>query len=130
VTILGEAYLLAGRLADAIQRAERALVLSRDCKERGDQAWALRLLGAIATHGHPPSVTLADTHYRQALTWAKALGYARSRPIAMPASVPCIPTTGHWERDHTELSTVIALYRAMAMTFWLPRTEAVLVQVL
>ena len=32
---------------------------------------------------------------------------------------------GKVEQAHTELATAIALYRAMAMTFWLP--EAVLV---
>ena len=35
-------------------------------------------------------------------------------------------TTGHWEQACTELAAAIALYRAMAMTFWLPRTEATL----
>ncbi len=35
-------------------------------------------------------------------------------------------TTGHWEQARTELSAAITLYRAMAMTFWLPQTEATL----
>ena len=39
-------------------------------------------------------------------------------------------TTGRWEQARTALSAAIALYRAMAMTFWLPRTEATLAQVL
>jgi tetratricopeptide (TPR) repeat protein len=71
---LGEAYLLAGRRENASQLAERALVLARDRKERGDQAWALRLLGAIALHGTPPDVALAETHYRPALALAEELG--------------------------------------------------------
>ena len=32
---------------------------------------------------------------------------------------------GHREQAHAELSTAIELYRAMAMTFWLPQAEAV-----
>jgi len=30
--------------------------------------------------------------------------------------------------DQSELSTAIAMYRTMEMTFWLPQAEAVLVQ--
>src|SRR5712691_10389249 len=37
--------------------------------------------------------------------------------------------TGQQEQAHAELSTAIALYRAMDMTFWLPETEADLAQV-
>ena len=37
--------------------------------------------------------------------------------------------TGQREPARTALSTAIALYRAMDMTFWLPQTEAALVQV-
>jgi hypothetical protein len=33
------------------------------------------------------------------------------------------------EQARAELSTAIALYRAMAMTFWLPRAEAALTQI-
>jgi hypothetical protein len=38
-------------------------------------------------------------------------------------------TTGQRAQACTELSTAIALYRAMDMTFWLPQTEAALAQV-
>ena len=38
-------------------------------------------------------------------------------------------TTGQREQARTALSTAIALYRAMDMTFWLPETEAALAQV-
>ena len=53
---LGEAYLLAGRLEDAHQQAGDALHLSRDLKQRGYEAHALRLLGEIAAHRGPPEV--------------------------------------------------------------------------
>ena len=39
------------------------------------------------------------------------------------------PGTGQQELACTALSTAIALYRAMEMTFWLPQTEAALAQV-
>ena len=37
--------------------------------------------------------------------------------------------TGQPEQARPELSTAIALYRAMDMTFWLPQAEAALAQV-
>jgi len=45
---LGEAYLLAGHWDDAVAVAQRALDLAHRQKERGNEAWVLRLLGAIA----------------------------------------------------------------------------------
>ena len=38
-------------------------------------------------------------------------------------------TTGQCEQARAALSTAIAMYRAMDMTFWLPQTEAALAQV-
>jgi hypothetical protein len=36
---------------------------------------------------------------------------------------------GQREPARTKLSTAMEMYRSMAMTFWLPRTEAALAQV-
>ena len=38
-------------------------------------------------------------------------------------------TLGQQEQACAELSTVIEMYRAMDMTFWLPQTEAALARV-
>jgi hypothetical protein len=38
-------------------------------------------------------------------------------------------TTGQREQARAELSLAIELYKATAMTFWLPQAEAVLIQV-
>ena len=38
-------------------------------------------------------------------------------------------TAGRAEQARAELSTALAMYQAMAMTFWLPQTEAALAQV-
>jgi DNA-binding NtrC family response regulator/tetratricopeptide (TPR) repeat protein/class 3 adenylate cyclase len=127
---LGEGYLLAGRVEDAHRLAERLLALSRDRKERGNQAWALWLLGEIAAQRQPPDTEQAEAHYRQALALAEELGM---RPLVAHchAGLGTLYTmTGPWEQAHTELATAIALYRAMAMTFWLQQAEATLAQVL
>src|SRR5262249_2751475 len=74
VGYVSEAYLLAGRMQEAVQLAGRALDLARAQKERGHEAWTLRLLGEIAAHQDPPEVEPAANHYRQALALAEALG--------------------------------------------------------
>jgi tetratricopeptide (TPR) repeat protein len=126
---LGKAHLLAGRFEDAQALAERALALARERQERSDQAYALRLLGEIAAHRAPPDVDAATAHYRQALALADELGM---RPLAAHCHLGLgmlYVKLGRGEPAHTALSTAIALYRAMDMTFWLPQAEAALARV-
>jgi tetratricopeptide (TPR) repeat protein len=126
---LGEAYLWISHLNDALQLAERVLTLSCGRKERGNQAWALRLLGAIAMHREPPEADQAEGHYRQALTLAEALGM---RPLQAHCHLGLgrlYMQVDQLEQARVELSTAIALYRAMEMTFWLNRAEAALASV-
>ena len=70
---LGEVYLSASRMDEAITQALGALELSRTHKERGNEAWALRLLGAIALHDPRSDVEPAEDYYRQALALAEEL---------------------------------------------------------
>jgi tetratricopeptide (TPR) repeat protein len=129
VGYVSEAYLLAGRMEEAVQLAGRALALSRDHKERGYQAWALRLLGEIAAHQDPPEIEPAANHYQQALALAEELGM---RPLVAHCHLglgTLYAKTGQGEQARAELSTAIAMYRAMAMAFWLPQAEGALAQV-
>jgi DNA-binding NtrC family response regulator/tetratricopeptide (TPR) repeat protein len=71
---LGEAYLHAHRASDALAVAHRALQLCREHKERGYEAWALRLLGDIAAQADPLDRSQAEASYRDALTLAERLG--------------------------------------------------------
>ena len=129
VGYVSEAYLLAGRMQEAVQLAGRALDLSRAHKERGHEAWALRLLGEIAAHQAPPEIEPAKNHYRQALALAEELGM---RPLVAHCHLglgTLYAKTGQQEQARAELSTASEMYRAMEMTFWLPQTEAALAQV-
>jgi tetratricopeptide (TPR) repeat protein len=124
-----EAYLLAGRMQEAVQLAGRALDLSRAHKERGYQAWALRLLGEIAAHQVPPEVEPAAHHYHQALALAEELGM---RPLVAHCYLglgTLYAKTGQREQARAALSTAIEMYRAMEMAFWLPQAETALAQV-
>jgi tetratricopeptide (TPR) repeat protein len=129
VTYLGEVYLLARRIDDAMRHAAHALELAHAYKERGHQGWALRLLGEIAAHLIPPDFDQAATHYCQALVLADELGM---RPLLAHCHLglgTLYAKVGRQEQARTELSLAIELYRSMAMTFWLPQAEATLAQV-
>ena len=121
--------MMASRLEEAHALAEQALALTRAHQERGHQAYALCLLGEIHTHHHPPQVEPAAAHYRRALALAEELGMRPLQAHCHRGLGTLYVTTGQREQARAELSTAIALYRAMDMTFWLPRTGTALAQV-
>ena len=87
-------------------------------------AFALRLLGVIATHRTPPEVGEAEADYRQALALAESLGM---RPLQAHCHLglgTLYAKAVMRDQARAELSTAIELYRAMEMTFWLPQAEA------
>jgi len=126
---LGEAQLLAGRREDAHALAERALALASEHQERGNQAYALYLLGDITARREPPESESAAAHYQQALALAEELGMRPLQAHCHHSLGKLYATIGHRAKASAELSTAIELYRAMDMTFWLPGAEAALAQV-
>jgi tetratricopeptide (TPR) repeat protein len=126
---LGEAQLLAGHLEEAQALAERVLALTRTHQERGNEAYALRLLGDIAAQREPPERARATSYYQEALALAEELGMRPLLAHCHRGLGTLYAATGQQEQAHTELSMAIEMYRAMDMTFWLPQTEAVLAQV-
>jgi tetratricopeptide (TPR) repeat protein len=126
---LGEAQMLADRLEEAQALAEQTLSLARKHQERGNQAYALGLLGEITARREPLEVEEAAAHYQQALTLAEELGM---RPLVAHCHRGLgmlYAKTGQREQARMALSAAIALYRAMDMAFWLPQAEAALAQV-
>jgi tetratricopeptide (TPR) repeat protein len=126
---LGEGYVLAGRFEGATQLGQQALAATRTQKQRGYQAYALRLLGDIAAQRTPAQVEEAERHYREALALAEALGM---RPLQAHCHLglgTLYAKTSQREPARVELVTAIDLYRAMDMTFWLPQAEAALAQI-
>jgi class 3 adenylate cyclase/tetratricopeptide (TPR) repeat protein len=126
---LGEAYVLAGRVEEGHVRAHQALALAQERQERDNQAYVLSLLGDIATRRDPPEVEPAKAYYQQSLALAEALGMRPLQAHCHRGFGTLYATTGQWEQACTALSTAIAMYQSMEMTFWLPQTEAMLAQV-
>jgi tetratricopeptide (TPR) repeat protein len=129
VAQLGEGYLLAEQVEDARACADRAVRLARERGERGHEAWALRLMGEVASQHDRPDVATAEAHYGAAMALADELDM---RPLAAHCHRglgTLYAKIGRLEQARAELSTAIELYRTMEMTFWLPQTEAALAQV-
>jgi class 3 adenylate cyclase/tetratricopeptide (TPR) repeat protein len=129
VGYVGEAYLLSSRPEEAHTHAVQALDLARAHKERGHEAWALRLLGEIAAHRDPPAVEAAEAAYRQALALADRLRMRLLQAHCHRGLGALYATVGRREQARAELSIAVELYKAMGMTFWLPEAETALAQV-
>jgi len=126
---LGEAQLLAGRLEEAHTLAEHALAFARAHRERGNEAYALRLLGDIAAQCDPLESAQAVPCYQQALALTEELGM---RPLMAHCHLglgTLYSRIGRREQTRAELSTALTLLRSMGMTFWLPQAEAALATV-
>ena len=125
---LGEAQLLAGHLEEA-----QALAGGRWRSPVRTRNGATRRMPCASSATSQRNASLpseqAEAHYRQALALAEELGM---RPLVAHCHLglgTLYAKIGRPEHARAELSTAIDLYRAMAMTFWLPQAEAALAQV-
>jgi class 3 adenylate cyclase/tetratricopeptide (TPR) repeat protein len=124
VVQLGEAYLLADQVENARACADRAVMFARGRGERGYEAWALRLLGEIASHHARPDVTTAAAHYGAAMTLASEL---EMRPLVAHCHLglgKLSSRTGDPAKAQEHLAAASAMYREMEMRFWLEQAEA------
>jgi tetratricopeptide (TPR) repeat protein len=124
LSYLGEAHLLAGRRDEAGAVARRALDLAHRQKERGAEAWVLRLLGDIAAQTDPPDLKSAEEYYNQALARADELGM---RPLAAHCHFELgklYQRTCDGAKAEEQPTTAARMYREMGMGFWLEKAEA------
>jgi transcriptional regulator with AAA-type ATPase domain/tetratricopeptide (TPR) repeat protein len=123
---LGEACVRARLMREALGCAERALAQSRERGERGYEAWALRLLGEVATHADVPDGGSAESHYRRAMALADELGM---RPLLAHCSLGLgrlYERAGLLPKAVEHLTTAAGLYRDMGMDVWLAEADAAL----
>ena len=118
---LGEAARVCDRPEEAERLAEEALHLARAHKERGDEAWALRLLGELASDRG--QFSKAEGLYRDALAVAETLGMRPLIAHCHQGFGGLARRTGDLDRAHRELGVARDLYREMSMTFWLEGTD-------
>jgi hypothetical protein len=99
-------------------------MLARGRGERGFEAWALHLLGDIASHHGRPDVAAAAAHYGAAMTLASEL---EMRPLVAHCHFGLgrlYRRTGDREQAREHLTTATAMYGEMDMRFWLEQAHA------
>ena len=121
---LGEAHLLAGRVAEASTLANRAVETARGRRERACEAWGLRLLGEIAARAGAARADEAASRFQDAATIAREL---EMRPLHAHCQYGLGRThaqLGRADESRTELAAAATLFRSLGMTYWARRTEA------
>jgi class 3 adenylate cyclase/tetratricopeptide (TPR) repeat protein len=121
---LGQGYLAAGRLDDAREQVRQALDVAATQHERGSRAYALRVLGEIASRGDAPEVERAEGHFRDTVALADTLGM---RPLVAHGRFGLgrlHRRTGRRPEAQASLTTAMTMYRDMGMTYWLEQAEA------
>jgi tetratricopeptide (TPR) repeat protein len=110
---LGRAYLLADRFEDALSSAMRASTVARDQGERGHEAWAHHLLGAIASRMN--SIEKAEDHYRRAMGVARELGMPPLVGQCHLGLGRLLSRTGRLHDSEQYLTTAAAMFGEMGM---------------
>jgi len=126
VAALSEAYLLAGRTLDAVALARQALELSQAHKERGWEAWILRLIGEIGLRRDPPDADAAEERFGQALDLGKAIGM---RPLVARCHLglgELAQKMGRNEDAREQLTIAAVMLRDMDMQFCLEKAQSAL----
>ncbi len=119
-----QAYLTAGRGEGARDLAGRALISSRQRGERGHEALAHWLLGALTERLDPGDARAAEAHYDEALTLAEPRGM---RPLMAHCRVGLVRLyrhTGKRAESDAHFAAATSMYREMGMTYWLEKAEA------
>ncbi len=114
---------MAGRHADALRLATDALAQAVAQKERGNQVYALRLLGKVAIYAPDVDPARAEEHLGRAISLAEELGMR-------PLRARCYLLLGQLVRakgspaaaDH--IRTAAALFQDMNMRYWLEYAQA------
>jgi tetratricopeptide (TPR) repeat protein len=123
MTHLADLMLMAGRPADASRVAAEALSQAVAQKERGNEAYALRLLGKVAVYTPEADAALAATHLERAIALAEELGM---RPLRARCYLLLGQLTRGTDRgravDH--MRQAAALFHDMGMRYWLEYAQA------
>jgi class 3 adenylate cyclase/tetratricopeptide (TPR) repeat protein len=124
LTWLGEAYVLANNYERALGHARNALDYAEKNGEKGDEAWALWLLGEIHARLDSSQARKAEEYLLRALDIAAkhfmgplvahidfGLGKLYRRQRA-------------WNEAQSQFESAMSLYRDLGMNYWLETTEA------
>ncbi|PYN03607.1 MAG: hypothetical protein DME02_23275 [Candidatus Rokuibacteriota bacterium] len=126
LTRLAEAYLLAGRTAEAADRAGSAVDLARKHKERANEALALRAFAEIMVQSDRPDAGSALRHYEASLALAQEIGM---RPLTAHGHFglgKLYVRAGKRQQAAEQLAIATTIYRELGMNAWVARSEQAL----
>lgn len=124
IAMLGEGYLLAGRVEDAVRRAEQALGLARHHRERGNEAYALLLMGETLSRRLPGSAAQAEAHLRESIALSGELGMRPLTGLGRLALGKLLAAVDNARQAREHLEAAGSLFREMEMDFWLAQSTA------
>jgi len=123
MSYLSEAYLRAGRMQEAARLSQRALTLCRDHRERGHEAWALRLQGEVHAARDPVEADAGRAAFTQAIALGEELGI---RPLVAHCRLGLGRLelrAGNLTASRAALAAAATQYRSLGMDFWLGQAE-------
>jgi tetratricopeptide (TPR) repeat protein len=118
ITLLADALLVNGQALQAVDVAERAVLLATQNKEQGNHTRALQVLGRAATQLGPSECERANEHLRQALEQAEQLGMRPVLAGCYHALGTLAGRLGDANRGESFLETARTLAREIGMRFW------------
>jgi class 3 adenylate cyclase/tetratricopeptide (TPR) repeat protein len=123
ITHLGEVLVIAGRAGEALTPARRALAMAREHKERGNEAYALRLMSLAVGESAKPDLAAARGHAEEALALAQELGM---RPLVARGHLGLsrlARRAGDADAAARHRDTAARLLRELGMTYWIERLD-------
>jgi class 3 adenylate cyclase/tetratricopeptide (TPR) repeat protein len=121
---LAGGLLAAGQPERARETAQRALDLALAHKERGHQAYALRLLGELHARGEPRDLARAEKDLIQAQTLAEELGMRPLLGRILLSLGEVYRLGGAHAKAEAHIFRAINLFREMDMRHWLEEATA------
>jgi tetratricopeptide (TPR) repeat protein len=117
----GRVFLLAGRIDEATNYAREALALARQLGAQGAVAGALCLTADITAASGADN---AEGYYREALALAEPRGMRPTIAHCHLGLGKLHRRRGDREKAEEHLTTAIAMFREMGMTYWPEQAEA------
>jgi len=123
---LSEACLLEGTIDRADRLCREAVEIAQRRKERGHEAWALRLAAEIHACGPARNFDAADARFLSATALADELGMRPLTALARFGRGRLCLKRDEAAEGRKELLLARDLFREMDMRLWLPKAEEML----
>jgi tetratricopeptide (TPR) repeat protein len=119
---LGEAQLCAGRIAQAVPMARLYIEVTRSVGARGNEAWALLLLGEVLAQHEGEDAVEAERTLDSALAMARQLEMRPLEGRCHLAFGGLHGRQGALERATENVAAAAEIFRQLGMAFWLERS--------